>query len=203
MRPNRRRSAPRNCGAATVADHLGCGIAETFGKTRQLAGRTRQHGFNARADVARQDRTDTGRGYRNGDRCAIDQGSGVEVAQFRLVDRIDRNALRPCRIDNSLVEVPVFARGKDQSGVLQMTRLEILGKMLGLEEVNSLLQIRFDNFGNDDDPGVGFPRRRTFAAASLPCPTTSTRRPATFMKAGNTSSRSSGFSVFSECRHHG
>ena len=90
-----------------------------LGKPGQRAERRRQHAVDLRADKLRQHGAGTFSADRHGDRRAVDDRRGVEVAQLGTVDRIDADAGGPGVLDDAAVGCLVACRREHHRGIVE------------------------------------------------------------------------------------
>ena len=165
-----------------------------FGSTRSAAPRKesprlreraephRQHRLDAGAELLRQHRAGAGRGDRHGDRRAVDDRRRVEVAEVGDIDGVDRDVPGPRRRDDLGVGVAIAARGEGEDRAVEILARKGRARC-SIRCADEVQAARPTELPPTRRMCASVSRsRRTFAAASAPSPTTSTRRPADLVK---------------------
>lgn len=151
----REETAPEDA-ARDAARHAPFGGIPVFGrKPRQPAERRRQHLVDAGADHLGENGTRPFRTDRDGDGGAVDDSRRVEIAEFRLVDGISRNLLRPGGRHDFPVPRGIAGRGENQRGTPDLRgrkfRADDLDALRG--EICGVILFRRRRIG--DDAGIG------------------------------------------------
>ena len=114
--------APEAAPAVALGQQMVGGIAERGGEHGERTQRRRQHLVDARADHLGKHRSGPFRADGHRHRRAIDQRGGEEIAEFRTIHGVGRNAGTPRIGDHARVQHGVAARREDHDGTVQMVR---------------------------------------------------------------------------------
>ena len=159
-------------------------LAEGIRQHGEGAERRRQQPVDLGAHDLRKHRSGAFRADGDGERRAVDERRREEIAKFRPVDRVHRNACGAGVLGDAAVEAFVACGGKDQRRAVQMGGRIGGIDMFGVVGRDPFAQGRFRVGRDDGSLALDWQSRRALASASSPPPTMTTASPSTRMKMG-------------------